>query len=99
MITHSIVRTLPHPQGWTADYHLAGCRDPVRLCDALGRPIPYPTAESAKIAAHEALLAAMERADAVFIDPHPNQFWLAVHPKTRLGLVVQAKKKFEMVRA
>jgi hypothetical protein len=39
----------------------------------------------------------MERADAVFIDPHPDRYWLAVVPKTPLGLVVQARKKFQMV--
>jgi hypothetical protein len=93
MITHSIARTLPHLKGWMAEYHLAGDNAPVRLCDAIGKPIPYPTAQQAYVAALEALVAAQERADAVFIDPHPEQFWLAVKPKTTAGHRLKIEKR------
>jgi hypothetical protein len=99
MITASIARAINTPKGWQAEYHLAGETEPHKLCDALGRPQIYPTAQDARVAALEALVAAMERADAAYIDPLPDQFWLEVKPKTSLGLIVQAKKRFARVEA
>jgi hypothetical protein len=97
MITESIARAIPTSKGWGAEYHLSGEKHPHRLCDHCGRPITYPSPKDARVAALEALVAAMERADAVYIDPLPDQFWLEVKPKTDRGLIVQAKKRFERV--
>jgi hypothetical protein len=97
MITQSIVRTIPAPKGWTAEYVLAGEKEPHKLCDALGRPIVFQAPKDAKIAAQEALIAAMERAEAAFIDPHPDRFWLEGKFKTGFGRKLQAEKRLSMV--
>lgn len=93
----SDARAIPTAKGFAAEYWLSGEKEPHRLCDERGRPVIYRSPKDARVAALEALVAAMERADAVYIDPLPDQFWLEVKPKTNRGLIVQAKKRFERV--
>jgi hypothetical protein len=88
MITHSIARTVACPKGWHAEYHLSGEREPHRLSDASGKPIVYRSQHLAYTAALEALIAAMERVDAAYIDPRRQTAcrpWQDFNPKSRAG--------------
>jgi hypothetical protein len=88
MNNHSIARATESPKGWTAQYWLAGDREPHTVTDEHGRPIPYRTEQLAQIAAYAALVAAMERVDAVYIPParpKTRRQWHVVRPRTKEG--------------
>jgi hypothetical protein len=88
MITHSLARAIECQKGWHASYIIAGDREPHTVTDEHGRPIPYRTEQIAQIAAYAALVAAMERVDAVYIPParpKTRRQWHVVRPRTKEG--------------
>lgn len=90
MKTTSTARAIESPKGWTAEYYLACEQQPHVLCDEQGRPCTYGTVEKAMIAAQSALVAAMERVDAEYIEPSQRRFgrrpWETIRsPKSRAG--------------
>lgn len=68
------------------------------VSDENGKPILFGSERDAELAAHKALVADLNRTEGCYIDPHPHWFFLAVRPKTRAGLKVQAKKRFAKVQ-
>lgn len=90
MKTTSTARAIECAKGWRAEFHLACDREPHVLCDEQGRPCTYVTAEKAMIAAQSALVAAMERVDAEYIEPSLRRLerrpWETIRsPKSRAG--------------
>ena len=55
--------------GWIAKYYIGHKTDPQPVTDAKGDAIRYPTEDKAKIAAFEALLAEVNRVEAIHLDP------------------------------
>lgn len=62
---------------WLAFYTPFQTTKPQPVTDAKGEPVRYPTEEKARIAAHEALLAAVNRVEAIHLDPDQ----IKPHPK------------------
>jgi hypothetical protein len=88
MITHSVARAIETPKGWQAEYVLAGEKEPHTVTDDHGRPVLYRTEQLAQIAAYAALVAAMERVDAVYIQPARPKTrgqWHVMRPRTKEG--------------
>lgn len=102
MITRSIARTIDSPKGWLAEFHLAGESEPHRLTDTCGRPIVYLSEDKALIAAQAALLAAMERVDAVYIPPARTTAcrpWQVYTPRSKAGRKALFQSIFREVEA
>lgn len=94
MTNHSTARARRLPCGkYAADYQTYLDKHPQTVCDARLDPVEYPTEEKATIAAYEALLAAIERVEAIHLDP--GQVKRPAQPKTKAGRFARAESLFK----